>query len=367
MKGFVDLQINGFWGIDFSAPGLKLAEIRRVVEALLERGTVAFCPTIITSPLEVYEQNLPVLARAMDDPELAPHLLGVHLEGPFISPRDGARGAHSREHVRPPDPALYQRLQELAADRISLVTLAPEQPGATELIRHIVSTGAVVSLGHHLGDSNDIARACESGARAATHLGNGIPNSLPRHPNPIWDQLDEDRLIAMIITDGHHLPDSFVRIVVRAKTASRLVVVSDAAPIAGLPPGTYTTLGQEVEMEQSGRIWNPYGKHLVGSGACMLDCMNRLASMTSLSEAELWRVGYQNPLELIGKRLDEDRLAHLPEICYREGAFLNLKVTQVETCDIFSRRRLLRHWRHLPAPTPRLFHCLRCAIPSSLH
>lgn len=326
MKGFVDLQVNGFLGIDFSAPGLKLEEVRRVVEALLERGTIAFCPTIITAPLEVYEQNLPILARAMDDPELAPHLPGIHLEGPFISPRDGARGAHAREHVRPPDVALYQRLRELAANRIALLTLAPELPGATALIRYIVSTGAVVSLGHHLGDGHDIARACESGARAATHLGNGIPNQLPRHPNPIWDQLDNDRLSAMIITDGHHLPDSFVRVVVRAKTPSRLVVVSDAAPVAGLPPGTYTTLGQEVALEQSGRIWNPQGKHLVGSGACMIDCMNRLASMTDLSEAELWQVGYHNPLELIGKHLDEDRLAHLPEICYREGAFLKSKL-----------------------------------------
>ncbi|MGH9843770.1 MAG: N-acetylglucosamine-6-phosphate deacetylase [Blastocatellia bacterium] len=298
-----------------------MEEVRRLVRALVERGTVAFCPTIITAPMEVYEQNLPVLARAMDDPELAPHLLGIHLEGPFISPQDGARGAHSREHVRPLALALYQRLRELAANRISLVTLAPEEPGATELIRYIVSSGAVVSLGHHLGDSNDIARACDSGARAVTHLGNGIPNYLPRHPNPIWDQLDDDRLSAMIITDGHHLPDSFVRVAVRAKTARRLIVVSDAAPIAGLPPGTYTTLGQEVALEPSGRIWNPHGKHLVGSSACMMDCMNWLASIAPLSGTELWQVGYHNPLALIGKQPDEHRVARLREICYRDGAF----------------------------------------------
>jgi len=125
----------------------------------------------------------------------------------------------------------------------------------------------------------------------------------------------------MIITDGHHLPDSFVRIVVRAKTVSRLVVVSDAAPIAGLPPGTYTTLGQKVTLDESGRIWNPHGKHLVGSGACMLDCMNRLASITPLSESELWQAGYHNPLALIGRQLDETRFANLPEIRYRESAF----------------------------------------------
>ncbi len=321
MKGFVDLQVNGYVGVDFSAPGLKLEGIRRVTHALIERGTVAFCPTVITARTEVYEQNLPVLAQAMGDPDLAPHLLGIHLEGPFISPEDGARGAHSRELTRLPDIELYKRLQELSANRITLVTLAPEQDGAVALIRYIVSTGSVVSLGHHLGSGDDIARACDAGATVVTHLGNGIPGYLPRHPNPIWHQLDEDRLMAMIIADGHHLPESFARIVHRVKTSGRLIVVSDSAPIAGLSPGSYTTLGQEVVLEQTGRIWNPRDKHLVGSSACMIDCMNWLASITSLSEAELWQVGHHNPLKLIGKQLDEGELAHLPDFRYEEGRF----------------------------------------------
>ncbi len=323
MKGFVDLQVNGYVGIDFSAPGLTLEGVRRVTQALVRRGTIAYCPTVITAPAEVYEQNLPVLARAMDDPELSPHLLGIHLEGPFISPLDGARGAHSRELVRSPDIAFYQRLRELSANRITLVTLAPEQDGAETLIRYIVATGAVVSLGHHLGNGDDIARACDAGAKVVTHLGNGIPGYLPRHPNPLWHQLDEDRLTAMIIADGHHLPASFARVVRRVKTPGRLIVVSDSAPIAGLPPGSYTTLGQEVTLEPSGRIWNPRDQHLVGSSACLLDCMNWLASVTSLSEAELWQVGFHNPLKLTGKQLNENNLTHLPDIFYRDGRFYN--------------------------------------------
>src|SRR5262245_42703257 len=115
VKGFVDLQVNGFLGIDFSAPGLDLGQVRRAVFALRERGTVAFCPTVITAPMEVYEQNLPVLAKAMSEPDLYPHLLGIHLEGPFISPRDGARGAHPARHVQLPSIPTYDRLLELAA------------------------------------------------------------------------------------------------------------------------------------------------------------------------------------------------------------------------------------------------------------
>jgi N-acetylglucosamine-6-phosphate deacetylase len=152
-------------------------------------------------------------------------------------------------------------------------------------------------------------------------LGNGIPNHLPRHPNPIWDQLDEQRLAAMLIVDGHHLPASFVRVVVRVKTPRRVIVVSDAAPIAGLPPGRYWTLGQEVILEKSGRAWNPSGDHLVGSSACMMDCMNQLASLNILSETELWQVGYHNPLELIPKELDAHQFANLPDISFRSGKF----------------------------------------------
>ena len=321
MKGFVDLQVNGYLGIDFSAPGLSLDRVRQVVFTLRDRGTAAFCPTMITSSMEIYRQNLPVLADAIEDKDLQPHLLGLHLEGPFISPLDGARGAHPRSSVLPPSVDIYKRLQEWARNQISLLTLAPEMPGAMELIEYVVSSGAAVSLGHHLASRDQIAAACQRGAVSATHLGNGIPNLLPRHPNPIWDQLSEDRLAAMLITDGHHVPGSFVQVVLKTKTVGHVIVVSDAAPIAGLPPGRYSTLGQEVVLEESGRIWNPKGNHLVGSSACMLDCLNWLASVTSLSESDLWQVGYYNPLGLIQKTLDETRLQSLPNILFEGRSF----------------------------------------------
>ncbi len=317
--GFVDLQVNGYLGIDFSAPGLTIDKVRQVVERLRERGTVAFCPTLITSSLELYECNLPILARCLKEPDLTSVLLGLHLEGPFISPDDGARGAHSLEHVQVPSVRLIDRLRKLADDSICLLTLAPERPGALALIDYAVKCGITVSLGHHQADAETIRRACDLGAAASTHLGNGISNMIPRHPNPLWDQLDEERLTAMLITDGHHLPASFIRVTVRVKGVGKVVVVSDSASLAGFPAGEYDCMGQKVVLEPGGRIWNPVGRHLVGSSACLLDCMNYLAGLGLFNESDLWQLGFHNPLALIRKSI---RSAPASErVVWKDGRF----------------------------------------------
>ncbi len=319
--GFVDLQANGFLGVDFARAGLTLEEVRRVARELRRRGTLAFCPTVVTSAESVYESNLPVLAAAAEDPELAPMIPGIHLEGPFISPVDGARGAHSARHTRPPDIAFFDRLRDWARGHVRLVTLAPELPGAETLIRHAVSAGCRVALGHHLASAEDIGRACAAGATLVTHFGNGLPNSLPRHPNPLWDQLAEDRLDIAIIPDGHHVPPSLIRVVLRLRGADRVVAVSDSAPIAGLPPGRYSTLDQEVALEESGRLWNPVEQHLVGSSHCLLDCMNVLADLGILTEEDLWKVGFHSPLRLLGRGADSTATAG-PTVVFREGRFI---------------------------------------------
>jgi len=320
MKGFVDLQVNGFIGIDFSRVGLTLEDISKVVSELLSRGTTAFCPTMITSSPDAYRSNLPVLARACRHPELGERLLGIHLEGPFISPVDGARGAHSRDAVRLPDCDLLDRLWEWSEGQIRLLTLAPELPGAIELIERAVSLGIRISLGHHLADAQAIEAAVRAGAVASTHFGNGIPNLVPRHDNPLWPQLAADSLSAMLITDGHHLPPSFIAAVIKAKGADGVIVVSDAAPIAGFQPGEHRTLGQQVVLEVSGRLWNPVGRHLVGSSASMLDCMNHLAGLNLLTGSQLRQVGRDNPLRLIGA--DSGGQAESPEVRFESGRFV---------------------------------------------
>jgi len=320
-RGFIDLQVNGYMGIDFSEPGLTLDEVRMVTHALVERGTIAYCPTVITSSPDTYEQNLPVLAQALEEPDLGPHLLGIHLEGPFISPEDGARGAHPRRFTRVPDIDLFEQLLRLSGGNVAVMTVAPELQGAEDLIQCISEQGIQVFLGHHLAGPEAIVTACSAGASASTHLGNGLPNMVPRHLNPLWDQLAEDQLTALLITDGHHVPDNFIRVVSKVKAPEKFVVTSDSAPVAGWPPGTYNTLGQEVLLEESGRLWNPVGQHLVGSSSCMMQCMNYLASLDLMREEDLYQVGYHNPLNLLGRELPSDKFSHLPALRYEEGSF----------------------------------------------
>ena len=188
----------------------------------------------------------------------------------------------------------------MAKGRIALLTVAPEVEGAEALIRHAVARGVVVLLGHHVADGASIERAVRAGARGCTHLGNGIPNVLPRHPNPIWCQLAEDRLTALLITDSHHLPKEFVSVALRTKGIDRCIVTSDAAPIAGLPPGRYNCMGAEVISEPSGRIALANGSSMAGSSATMADCIAWLRSWSQLTEAELLQLGRDNPLRFLG-------------------------------------------------------------------
>ena len=317
-SGFVDLQVNGYQGIDFSASGLSVDDVRKVTAAMVARGTCAYCPTLITSPVAVIESNLSVLSSAMDEPELGERLLGIHLEGPFLT--EASKGAHRADWLKRPDTRLFDAWQKIAKGRIKLMTLAPELPGAEELIRHASHQGVVVSLGHHLADDASIDRAVKAGARSSTHLGNGIANALPRHPNPIWSQLARDALTVMLITDGHHVPSEFIATVLKAKGTGRVTVVSDAAPIAGLPAGNYEYFGTSVELQPSGRIMVKGENCLAGSSATMLDCMNYLASLEMLPEEDLWRVGRENPLNLIGVSSGE-RLPSQPSLHYCDGQF----------------------------------------------
>ncbi len=297
-QGWVDLQINGFIGVDFSAPGLTVADVRRATEELVRRGTAAYCPTVITSVLERYEENLPVLAAAMEEPDLKSHLLGIHLEGPFLSLE--GKGAHSAALLRKPDTALLDRWQVLAKGHIALLTLAPEVEGADALVQHAVALGVKVLLGHHVADGASIDRAVRAGACGCTHLGNGIPSLLARHPNPIWNQLADDRLMALLITDGHHLPIEVVKVALRAKGLDKVIVTSDAAPIAGLPPGRYSWMGSDLVSDASGRIGLASSPVLAGSSATMADCMVWLRSWSQLTERELRQIGRENPLRMLG-------------------------------------------------------------------
>ncbi len=316
-KGFIDLQVNGYLGVDFSSMELSLDGIRTVTEALVRAFTVGYCATIITSAPEVYRRNLPLLAKSMEEPGIKGRLLGVHLEGPYLSPEDGARGAHQADLMRFPSIEEFDRFQDWAAGNIKILTLAPERKGALELCRHISRNhNTRISLGHHLASSSRIAEAVDAGATLVTHLGNGCPSLLPRHDNVINHQLANDALSASLITDGHHLPEDFIRIAFRCKGADRILVISDQAPIAGLSPGGYRNLGQMVQLSATGRISTLNTPYLAGSGRTMSECMRHLRSLGILVEEELWQVGFENPLKLLGTNPSEFRVPGLPDFVW---------------------------------------------------
>lgn len=305
IPGLVDVQVNGYKGVDFSDAELKPKDFIRACRGMLDAGTTAFLPTMITSPEDVYERNLPIIAEAMDLPEFQGRLLGIHIEGPFISPQAGNRGAHNADWIRPPDIGLLDRLIGWSNGKIKLLTIAAETDGADGLTRHAVSRGIAVALGHQTAEEEELSKLAEAGAVAITHLGNGIPAILPRHNNPIWAGLAEDRLFATIITDGNHLPPSLLKTIIRAKGPARCVVISDATSLTGFEPGTYQTLGHKVILQENGRIHDPETGYMCGSSATMLKCMNHLASFGILSLQELIAVGFHNPLEIIGMTRDD--------------------------------------------------------------
>ncbi len=235
-----DLQMNGRWGVSFSDGSLTVEQVGRIVRAQAEMGVARLCPTLITAGSEALRHGLTTIAEACDfDPEIDRRILGIHLEGPWISADDGYRGAHPREHVRDPDWIEFEALQRASGSRIVLVTLAPERPGAIKMIRDLTEAGVVVAIGHSSADAETIDRACAAGLQMSTHLGNGVPAILPRHPNPIWSQAARDDLMTSFIADGRHLDPSTLTSLVRIKGIERTILVSDASPLAGASAGLY--------------------------------------------------------------------------------------------------------------------------------
>lgn len=253
--GFVDIQVNGFAGQEFSSLALTPEKVASIVRRHFAFGVTSICPTLTTESDEVFTHGVSAIATACDQfPDVGRAVIGIHLEGPFITPEDGPRGAHPLAHCRPPDWPAFEGWQKAAGGRIKLITLSPEYPEAPEFIRRATASGVSVALGHLSATGEQIRRAVDAGARLSTHLGNGAHRQLRRHPNYLWDQLAEDRLSASLIADGHHLPPEVLKTFVRAKGPERCILVSDVSGLAGLPPGTYSSSGCELEILPDGRL-----------------------------------------------------------------------------------------------------------------
>ena len=298
---WIDLQVNGYGGVDFNAPGLTVEAVRAVTEKLAQDGTVGYMPTLVTGdPEMLVEMERVVLAARRKYAICEKNILGFFLEGPFISDRPGAVGTHPVEWVHAPDWQLFGRFQDAAEGLIRMVNVAAEVPGMPDFVRRLVASGVTVSLGHQLAKSPADIEACvAAGAKAFTHLGNGIPNEVNRHENIVYTALVEDRASVMFIPDGHHLPDTMLKLYARAVPLKRLVAVSDAQYPAGLPPGEYEVCGAHARLEPSGLLWNPARNCLVGATTPIARCMEILRERIGLTPDECRAIGHDNALELI--------------------------------------------------------------------
>jgi N-acetylglucosamine-6-phosphate deacetylase len=277
LPGLFDLQVNGFGGIDFNRAGLTADRVGEALERMRATGVTRCLPTLITSAFEQFAANARVLSRVSHE-----GIAGIHMEGPYLSPEDGPRGAHPREHVIPASIDDFTRRQDAANGRIVLVTLAPEVAHALPLIEHLVSKGVRVAIGHTAATPRQIDDAIAAGATLATHLGNGCAQMLPRHPNVIWELLAADALFASLIVDGHHLPPATVKAMVRAKGAGQTILVTDAVAAAGCAPGPSTIGSVACELGEDGRVSLPGTPYLAGSSLTLDRAIANMVRFTGL-------------------------------------------------------------------------------------
>lgn len=301
MNEWIDLQVNGYGGVNFNAPGLTVEAVLKATEMLERDGTVGYLPTLCTFDPGMLIANVRTIVAARKRHSICEkNILGFFFEGPFISDQPGAVGAHAPEWVQPPDVKLFARFQDAAEGLIRMVNVAAEIPGMADFVRHLSQSGVTVTLGHEMASTPaDIEPCLAAGAKAFTHLGNGLPNEIDRHHNIIYTALVEDRATVMLIADGHHLPETMLKLYFRAVPLERLVVVSDAQYPAGLKPGIYPFGKLQAVYEPNGKLWYPPRQCLVGAVTPMATMMSKLRKLVGLSEADCRIVGHDNPLKLI--------------------------------------------------------------------
>ncbi len=299
---FCDVQINGCQGVSFNSETLTHAQIRRVVEICRRHGIAQLMPTLVTGSFEALMHGFRTIREACDQcTELAQAIVGIHLEGPYISTEDGPRGAPPQQHVRPPNWDEFRRFQADAAHgMIRMLTIAPETAGAIAFIEKVTQSGVVVALGHTGASGACIRAAIAAGARISTHLGNGSHAMLPRHENYLWEQLADDRHWASMIADGHHLPESVMRCILRVKTPARLILTCDASPLAGSPPGMYRQWDHDFEVLPAGKIVVAGTPYLAGSWAFTDLCVRNLLKLGETSLADTIELASNRPRELLG-------------------------------------------------------------------
>ena len=315
--GLFDNQVNGFAGVSFTFGGGELTAegVKKATGAIWKTGVTTYLPTLTTNSHDLLIKNFAVLGNIVDDPGLLGSIPGFHLEGPYISPVDGYRGAHPSVHVRKPDWNEFLQFNKAAGNKIIHVTLAPEIDGAMDFIDKCKAAGIVVALGHHNASAKEVTEAIDRGARVATHLGNGCANMINRHINPLWPQLADDRLMISIIGDGFHLNPEEIMVFYKVKGPEKTIITSDVTSYASLKPGKFlTSEGETIELTPEGMLRYPAQNVLYGSASPVVrgvanvmkvtGCsLKEAIQMTSLNPAKLYNLNDRGEIS-VGKRAD---------------------------------------------------------------
>ena len=301
--GLFDIQINGGLGNDFSSETITVEQAAEVFRQVIGTGVFRFCPTFITNSAEAYRHGVLTLMELLETyPEFQPAMAGIHLEGPFIANETGPRGSHPPKYCVPYNLELIEELQRISCGRIRIVTLSPTYDGAAEFIGQLTALGILVATGHTNASPNQISEAAAAGARLATHLGNATHHEIPKWGNYFFAQLTDDRLTASMIADGFHLSPMMMRTILRTKGLGRIVLISDQADVAGLPPGKYKSGPCALEILKNGKITLAANNYLLAGASYPLarDLCNVMA-VAGLSLAEVFPLCTTHPAALLGE------------------------------------------------------------------
>jgi N-acetylglucosamine-6-phosphate deacetylase len=301
--GFFDNQVNGFAGVSFAFGDNDLTRegIEKATTELWKMGVTTYLPTLTTNSQDVLVRNFAVLAKSVDDEKLLGSIPGFHLEGPFINPEDGYRGAHPKEFVRLPNWNEFMEMYKASGEKIMEVTVAPEMEGAQEFIKNCVEKGIVVAVGHHNATKEQLDLAVENGAEISTHLGNGCANMINRHINPLWPQLSNNNLKISIICDGFHLLPEEINVFYKVKGVENTIITSDVTSYAALEPGEYKTqTGETIELTPEGMLRYPAQNVLYGSASPITKGVGHIIEVTGCSLADAVQMASTNPANLYG-------------------------------------------------------------------
>ncbi len=295
IPGLVDVHFHGCVGEDFSDATPE--GLQRMADFELSQGVTYLCPAGMTLP----EEQLAAVCRNAANHRArstgGAEVVGVHLEGPFLS--TAKKGAQNGEFLHDPDIPMLKRLQEAAQGCVRLVTVAPEQPGAMEFIRAAAEMGITVSVGHTVADFDTAKAAFAAGATHATHLYNGMPPLHHRAPSVIGAAFDSPGVQAELICDGVHIHPAMVRLAFRLFGRERMILISDSLRATGMPDGEYPFGGQMIEVHGNRATILGHPETLAGSVTSLMGCLRQAAAF-EIPLADAVRACTYNPAQSIG-------------------------------------------------------------------